>query len=127
MNPLQWIMTRLIRGYQLFLSPLKNAIFGASGRCRFTPTCSQYALEAIQIHGAFKGAWLGVRRLLRCNPWGSWGPDPVPCKIDKKGDSAGKAQGVDDSRPGNPGSESSRRAAALDSELSTLNCSQPLN
>ena len=63
----------LIRFYQVCLSPLKG---GPS--CRFTPTCSQYALEAFRKHGPFKGLWLSVRRLLRCHPWGGHGYDPVP-------------------------------------------------
>ncbi|MBQ1836828.1 MAG: membrane protein insertion efficiency factor YidD, partial [Paludibacteraceae bacterium] len=46
--------------------------------CRYTPTCSQYALEAIQKHGPLKGLYLAVRRILRCNPWGGSGYDPVP-------------------------------------------------
>ena len=46
--------------------------------CRFSPTCSQYALEALKRHGAFKGSWLTARRLLRCHPWGGSGFDPVP-------------------------------------------------
>lgn len=46
--------------------------------CRFTPTCSQYAVEALRKHGLFKGSWLTVRRLLRCHPWGGSGYDPVP-------------------------------------------------
>lgn len=46
--------------------------------CRFTPTCSQYAIEALRKHGPFKGLWLAVRRILRCHPWGGSGYDPVP-------------------------------------------------
>lgn len=46
--------------------------------CRFTPTCSQYALEALRRHGAIKGLWLTVKRILRCHPWGGSGYDPVP-------------------------------------------------
>ncbi|WP_455081983.1 membrane protein insertion efficiency factor YidD [Porphyromonas endodontalis] len=46
--------------------------------CRFTPTCSQYALEALRKHGPIKGAWLAIWRILRCNPWGGSGYDPVP-------------------------------------------------
>jgi putative membrane protein insertion efficiency factor len=46
--------------------------------CRFAPTCSEYAVEAIQIHGIFKGSFLGIKRILRCNPWGGSGFDPVP-------------------------------------------------
>ncbi len=62
----------LVRGYQLLLSPM----LGAS--CRYTPTCSQYAIEAIRKHGPFKGGWLAVRRIARCHPWGGHGHDPVP-------------------------------------------------
>lgn len=62
----------LIRLYQILLSP----ILGAS--CRYTPTCSQYGLEAIRKHGPFKGGWLTLKRIGRCNPWGGHGHDPVP-------------------------------------------------
>jgi len=67
-----------VRLYQWLLSPLKTALFGAAGRCRFTPSCSAYAVEALQKHGAMRGLWLAGRRLLRCHPWGDFGPDPVP-------------------------------------------------
>jgi putative membrane protein insertion efficiency factor len=62
----------LLRGYQLFLSPLLG------NHCRFYPTCSQYALEAIEQHGVLRGTWMGCRRLLRCHPWHPGGVDPVP-------------------------------------------------
>ncbi|MBB4286617.1 membrane protein insertion efficiency factor YidD [Roseospira goensis] len=62
----------LIRLYQLVLSPL----LGPS--CRFTPTCSAYAMEAVQHHGVLAGGWLAVKRILRCHPWGGMGYDPVP-------------------------------------------------
>jgi uncharacterized protein len=62
----------LIRLYQWFISPiLPNA-------CRFVPTCSQYGIEAVQKHGAFKGLWLTLKRIGKCHPWGSSGYDPVP-------------------------------------------------
>ena len=61
-----------IRFYQRYISPLKPAT------CRFTPTCSQYAIEAIRKHGPFKGLALAIWRILRCNPWGGSGYDPVP-------------------------------------------------
>ncbi len=61
-----------IRGYQLFISP----VIGAS--CRFTPTCSQYGIEAVQKHGPFKGFWLTLKRIVSCHPWGRHGHDPVP-------------------------------------------------
>lgn len=64
----------LIHGYQKFISPLLGA------RCRFRPTCSQYALEALRTHGLFKGLVLSVWRILRCNPFGKCGYDPVPPK-----------------------------------------------
>ncbi|MEO6524666.1 MAG: membrane protein insertion efficiency factor YidD [Mucilaginibacter sp.] len=62
----------LIKIYQLILSPLLGA------QCRYTPTCSQYGVEAIKKHGAFKGGWLTLKRIARCNPWGGHGHDPVP-------------------------------------------------
>ncbi len=61
-----------IRFYQRFISPMLPPA------CRFTPTCSQYAVEAIQKHGALKGLYLAIRRILRCHPWGGSGYDPVP-------------------------------------------------
>jgi putative membrane protein insertion efficiency factor len=48
--------------------------------CRFVPSCSEYALEALEAHGALRGSWLTVRRLARCHPFGGWGSDPVPVK-----------------------------------------------
>tara|TARA_X000000368_G_scaffold408761_1_gene389812 strand:+ start:507 stop:728 length:222 start_codon:yes stop_codon:yes gene_type:complete len=61
-----------IKIYQILISPL----LGPS--CRFTPTCSQYTIEAIQKYGPLKGGWLGFRRIIRCHPWGGCGHDPVP-------------------------------------------------
>ena len=58
--------------YQLALSPL------IGGSCRFTPSCSQYATDAVSLHGVVRGGWLAARRLARCHPFGSWGVDPVP-------------------------------------------------
>jgi hypothetical protein len=62
----------LIKIYQLLISPL----FPPS--CRFTPTCSEYTLEALKKYGILKGGWLSFRRIIRCHPWGSSGYDPVP-------------------------------------------------
>ena len=62
----------LIRGYQIAISP------ALPPSCRFTPTCSQYAIEAISRYGALKGGWLAARRLSRCHPFHPGGPDPVP-------------------------------------------------
>jgi len=62
----------LIKVYQFTLSPFLGK------QCRFVPTCSQYGIEAIQKHGALKGSWLAIKRIVRCNPWGGSGYDPVP-------------------------------------------------
>lgn len=62
----------LIKFYQWFISPMLGP------KCRFTPTCSQYALEAFEKHGPFKGFWLALKRISRCHPWGGQGYDPVP-------------------------------------------------
>jgi putative membrane protein insertion efficiency factor len=79
MNPAQGILRLLLRGYQRIVSPILTTVFGPMGfGCRYEPTCSQYAMEAIETHGAFRGSWLAARRLCRCHPWGSCGPDPVP-------------------------------------------------
>ena len=62
----------LVRFYQIAISPLKPPT------CRFTPTCSSYALEAFKRYGLFKGGMLAIRRIMRCHPWGGSGYDPVP-------------------------------------------------
>lgn len=66
------LLRGLIRCYQLLISPLLPP------SCRYLPTCSHYAAEAITTHGPLKGSWLALRRLLRCHPWGAGGYDPVP-------------------------------------------------
>ncbi|MCG3165510.1 MAG: putative membrane protein insertion efficiency factor [Bacteroidia bacterium] len=62
----------LIRFYKAAISPFLGAA------CRYTPTCSQYGIEAIHKHGPFKGMWLTIKRVVSCNPWGGHGYDPVP-------------------------------------------------
>jgi putative membrane protein insertion efficiency factor len=78
MSPAQFLIILLLRFYRKFLSPAKTAIFGPLGQCRFAPTCSGYALEAVTRHGAMVGLWLAVKRLARCHPWGGAGYDPAP-------------------------------------------------
>lgn len=78
MNPIQHILVLGVRLYQLTLSPAKTFVFGEAGCCRYTPSCSAYALEAVRTHGAFAGVWLAVKRIGRCHPWGGCGFDPVP-------------------------------------------------
>lgn len=72
MSPLARLLALPVRAYQLVLSPL----LGSS--CRYQPTCSAYALEALEKHGALKGSWLAARRIARCHPWGGSGVDNVP-------------------------------------------------
>ncbi len=72
------VLLVLIQGYRWVLSPLKVALAGPSARCRFEPSCSEYALEAVGRHGTRRGGWLALRRLARCHPWGGCGHDPVP-------------------------------------------------
>ena len=66
------LLLALIRFYRAEISPLRPPA------CRFIPTCSQYAQEAIRKYGPFRGGWLALKRILRCNPWGGSGYDPVP-------------------------------------------------
>jgi putative membrane protein insertion efficiency factor len=66
------LLRGLIRGYQLLLSPFLGA------NCRFQPTCSAYADEAVRLHGSLRGGWLALKRIGRCHPWGGSGYDPVP-------------------------------------------------
>ncbi|MGE9270304.1 MAG: membrane protein insertion efficiency factor YidD [Verrucomicrobiales bacterium] len=73
-----WFIFLGIRMYQRFLSPVLHALAGPLGGCRFDPTCSHYFLQAVQQHGPWKGSWIGLRRILRCHPWGGHGYDPVP-------------------------------------------------
>ncbi|MCI0747493.1 MAG: membrane protein insertion efficiency factor YidD [Verrucomicrobia subdivision 3 bacterium] len=79
MNPARFILLGALRVYRAVISPLLTAISAPLGfGCRFQPTCSVYAADAVRAHGACKGAFLAARRLCRCHPWGGSGYDPVP-------------------------------------------------
>ncbi|TNC46589.1 membrane protein insertion efficiency factor YidD [Rubellimicrobium rubrum] len=67
-----WVLALPVRAYRMLLSPY------VGHNCRYTPTCSAYALQALERHGALKGGWLMLRRLGRCHPWGGFGVDDVP-------------------------------------------------
>lgn len=71
------ILIKLIRFYQVAISPWLGK------NCRYQPTCSQYMLEALKVHGLYKGVFLGIKRILSCHPWGGSGYDPVPSKKEK--------------------------------------------
>ena len=72
MTPLAALLALPVRGYRLLFSPWVGY------NCRYQPTCSAYALEALQKHGGLRGGWLAARRIARCHPWGGSGVDPVP-------------------------------------------------
>ena len=74
------IMIGLVKGYQKLISPILPSV------CRYQPSCSQYMIEAIQVYGVWKGVFLGIKRILRCHPWGGCGYDPVVPKTDDKTD-----------------------------------------
>ncbi|ANB32776.1 membrane protein insertion efficiency factor YidD [Rhodovulum sulfidophilum] len=78
MSPLARLLALPIRAYRIVLSPWIGF------NCRYQPTCSAYALEALETHGALRGGALALWRILRCNPWGGCGYDPVPPKPDPK-------------------------------------------
>jgi putative membrane protein insertion efficiency factor len=78
-RPLAWIGIVPVRAYQWFISPLLPP------SCRYEPTCSAYAVEALQRHGLLRGSFLTARRLLRCHPWGGSGYDPVPDSLQDSG------------------------------------------
>jgi len=91
-SPAQFILIFAVRAYRRVLSPAKTVFFGPAGRCRFTPSCSTYALESIERHGALRGGWLALRRICRCHPFGDCGHDPVPecqSRVSRSGGSPG--------------------------------------
>ena len=78
-----WLIVAVVRAYQYLISPWLGA------HCRFHPTCSAYFIEAVQQHGAFRGSWMGIRRILRCHPFHPGGYDPVANNADESRGSEG--------------------------------------
>ena len=75
---MKYVLIGLLKAYRFAISPLFGQV------CRYHPSCSAYALEAVTVHGSIKGTWLAVRRVARCNPWSRGGFDPVPVKAGPK-------------------------------------------
>jgi putative membrane protein insertion efficiency factor len=79
------ILRIFLKVYKATLSPFLALLTGGPGTgCRFAPTCSEYFVEAVEVHGLMVGTWLGLKRILRCHPWGSSGYDPVPARGTKR-------------------------------------------
>lgn len=85
-TPFTQLQLSIIRGYQLVIAPL------LAGSCRYVPSCSRYAQEAVLTHGALRGSWMAFRRILRCHPFGGAGVDPVPGRADSLGEGGQPAQ-----------------------------------
>ncbi len=75
---LTFLIRLVIRFYQRILNPMLKVVSGPAMGCRYTPTCSNYFLQAVEAHGPFTGSWYGICRIFRCHPWGGCGYDPVP-------------------------------------------------
>lgn len=75
-DPVRWALIGFLRAYRLLISPLYGQV------CRYHPSCSAYALDAVTTHGSLRGTWLAVRRLARCHPWAAGGYDPVPPRFE---------------------------------------------
>lgn len=72
------VIRLLIRIYQRVLGPMLKFAAGPAAGCRFSPSCSNYFLQAVETHGPLRGSWMGICRIFRCHPWGGSGYDPVP-------------------------------------------------
>ena len=87
LNVPKFLLISAIQVYRAVISPAQTFLFGATGGCRFTPTCSTYALDAVREHGAMTGTFLATKRLCRCHPWGGCGHDPIPKSGKRKAES----------------------------------------
>jgi putative membrane protein insertion efficiency factor len=83
---MKYLLIGLLRLYRLLISPLYGQV------CRYYPSCSAYALEAVTVHGSIRGSWYAVRRVARCHPWAAGGYDPVPRPGEKPGNQPGEEQ-----------------------------------
>ena len=75
---LSLVIRLLIRFYQRILNPMLKVVAGPGFGCRYSPSCSNYFMQAVETHGPFRGSWYGICRIFRCHPWGGSGYDPVP-------------------------------------------------
>ena len=105
---MKYVLIAFLKLYRKFVSPMYGNV------CRFYPSCSAYALEAVQLHGAVRGSWLAVRRLARCHPWNPGGYDPVPPKDvkHKRGDSHAEVTADAAAGSGEPADRSETATAA---------------
>lgn len=89
-DPLRLVLIGLLRAYRAVISPLYGQV------CRYHPTCSAYALEAVTVHGSLRGSWWAARRVARCHPWADGGYDPVPLPVPPRssGSRTRSSQGV---------------------------------
>jgi len=100
---MKWLLCLLVRAYQIFLSPVLHFFAGPLGGCRYSPTCSQYFIDAVKTHGSLRGSWIGVCRICRCHPWGGQGFDPVPgCEHPKPEAAFGSSDPESDSEANHP-------------------------
>lgn len=121
---MKYLIYLLIRFYQWVISPVIHTICGPSSGCRFTPSCSQYFLEAVMKHGALRGSGLGFKRICRCHPRGGFGHDPVPEVLPRRGKS-GDDGGT--SATGKNSGGQCERSALYDSPPKELHFSDSLN
>jgi putative membrane protein insertion efficiency factor len=105
---MKYVLIAFLKLYRKFVSPMYGNV------CRFYPSCSAYALEAVQLHGAVRGSWLAVRRLARCHPWNPGGYDPVPPEDvnQQRGDSDAEVAADAETGSGEPADRSETAAAA---------------